>query len=109
MPISKREAGVVRVNGDRSRVRQYAVQRSQTNVGCTNKSPGEDDGAGYGDTDWENAFKVLSALISKQFVSSDLLRLTAYGLRDLVGEQVAKEFAIHAGLNRDKPTQDFMG
>ena len=109
MPTSNREAAVVRVDGDRSRMRQHDVQRSQTDVGGTNKSSGEDDGACHGDTDWENAFKILSALISKQFVSSDLLKLTAYGLRDIAGEQVAKEFAIHAGLNRDKSMQNFMG
>jgi hypothetical protein len=51
----------------------------------------------------------LSALTARQFISSDKLVLMAYSLRDLQGEDVLREFVTHAGMNREKSVQDFMG
>ena len=59
--------------------------------------------------DWHHAFKLLSATIGKQFLSSDTLFLTARQLCHEAGDEAALEFAIHCGLNRSKLTHDFMG
>jgi len=59
--------------------------------------------------DWEQAFKILSAQLSKAWVSSDCLILLAYELRDKVGDEAARVFVEHLSLNREKTTQEFMG
>ena len=59
--------------------------------------------------DWEQAFKILSAQLSKAWVSSDCLILLAYELRDKVGKEAARVFVEHLSLNREKTTQEFMG
>ena len=59
--------------------------------------------------DWEHAFKILSAQLSKSWVSSDCLILLAYELRDKVGDEAARVFVEHLSLNREKETQEFMG
>ncbi len=59
--------------------------------------------------DWERAFKILSAQLSKSWVSSDCLILLAYELKDKVGDEAARVFVEHLSLNREKETQEFMG
>jgi len=109
MSISKDKAGVVRVDGDRSGVRQHDVQHGQTSVGRTDEPTGGADGACRGDTDWEHAYKHLSALLGRQFIGGDCLTLIAMNIRHNLGDEEAFVFADHVGLNRPKSIHKFMG
>ena len=104
MSTSKEKAGAIQSYGDRGGVREHAVQRGQASVRSPDERVRED-----GPVDWRHAFRVLSALTARQFISSDKLVLMAYSLRDHQGEDVLREFVTHAGMNRDKAIQDFMG
>ena len=105
MPTSKQEPGVVRVNGNRGGLLVNDVQRSEEIPRGTNAFPRETDE----EASWRHAFRVLSAVLSRQFVSGDLLVLVAYELRDHLSDEAVQEYVEHAGLNRSKIVNNFMG
>ena len=96
------EAGLCRRGG--GRVRANDVQPGEATGGSPDARAGADD-----ETDWRQAFRVLSATLSRQMVSGDLLYLVALSIRDNAGVEPAREFAEHVGLNRDRRTHTFMG
>ena len=104
MSTSEGEAVVVKRDGNRCRVREHTVQPGQTSCGSSDESLREGD-----ETDWESAFKHLSAILGKQFLSGDCLYLVAMALRHHLGDEPAHVFAEHVGLNRIKAVHDFMG
>ena len=109
MSFSDGKTGVVRVDGDRSGVRQHDVQHGQTSAGRTDESVRADDGASCGGPDWERAYKHLSALLGRQFIGGDCLVLIAMDIRHNLGDEEAFVFADHVGLNRPKSIHEFMG
>ena len=94
MPTSDKQSEVETTSGNRGGVLQHPIQRGQE----------------YSlETNWEEAFKVLSSIVSRQMISSDSLVLIAYALRKHVSDEVLFEYMNHVGLNRSKSVQNFMG
>jgi len=85
-------------------VREHAIQPGQTGIGSPNEPIREDN-----ETDWEQAFKFLSASLGKAWLGSDALVLIAYGLQGQITDEALLTYMTHVGLNRDKSTHDFMG
>ena len=61
------------------------------------------------EVDWKKAFQVLSASLSKQFVSGSVIYFIAMDVRNHVGEDAFSVMVEAACLNRDKGVQNFMG
>ena len=104
MPTNKRRSGVEVVRSDRSGVRQHTLQPRQAGVGSSNEPIREDD-----ETDWEQAFKFLSASLGKAWLGSDALVLIAYGLQGQITDEALLTYMTHVGLNRDEAVHNFMG
>lgn len=95
MSTGEGETSLERTNGDRSGLPIDPVQRGE--------------GDGPTETDWHYAFQVLSSVIGKQMVQSDLLVLVFRQVQHIAGDEAAESFAIHACLNRSKAVHKFMG
>ena len=59
--------------------------------------------------DYEKAFKVLSAALGREMISSDVLLFVGLALRDACGPEVARVYAEHLAINRSKSVHIFMG
>jgi hypothetical protein len=105
MPVDDRQAGIERSDGRGGGLLGNDVQRCEEIARSADASFGENDE----EIRWRQAFRVLSSVLSRQWVSGDLLVLVAYELRDHFPDEVVREYVEHAGLNRSKIAQNFMG
>ncbi len=114
MSASDRETRPVRVD-DREGVQLDPLQQLERSRVPTHggggppRSPRERDGGRRPEQDWKYNYRVLSAILGRQFVGGDMLRLLAIDIKRTLGEEAADEFMIHIASNRQSFMHDFMG
>ena len=61
------------------------------------------------EVDWKKAFQILSASLSRQFVSGSVIYLIAMDVKKQAGEEALSVMAEAVCLNRDRSVHKFMG